>query len=71
MSGSLLLLEGGSEDQINSLESSSLGLRVEDPDDGDEESVGDGEDEESSPSDGGDHGRGDLDDEEVEKPGQR
>jgi len=68
VNGSLLLLEGGSEDEIDGLEGSSLGLGVEDPDDGDEESVGDGEDEESSPSDGSDHGRGDLDDEEVEEP---
>jgi hypothetical protein len=65
---SLLLLVSGGEDDVDCFEGSSLGLGVEEVDDGDEERVGDGEDEEGGPADRGGHSGSDLDDEEVEQP---
>jgi hypothetical protein len=59
---------GGGEDDVDCFEGSSLGLGVEEVDDGDEERVGDGEDEEGGPADRGGHSGSDLDDEEVEQP---
>lgn len=56
------------EDAIDILEFQTLGLGIEDVDDGDPDGVEDGEDDVGLPANVLDGGRGDLDDEEVADP---
>lgn len=63
-----VLGESGGEDEVNLLESTASGLDVEEVDNGNEEGVHDGEEEEATPGSGIEEGRGELDDGEVEQP---
>lgn len=56
------------EDDIDLLQTAVGGLGVEEPDEGDEQAVEDGEEQVSTPADVGDHDGGDHDNQEVEEP---
>lgn len=56
------------KDDVDFGQFSSSGFRVEDPDDGEEDAVGESEEQEGVCADGGGHGGQDLNDQEVEQP---